>query len=86
MAPAAGYVMAWGKLDLGVIAGANINVSLNIDMVNVSGDLSVTSQSHFGVAAVTSGQTVTVLTTVITTTDPATTGTYSVAALFVPVP
>ncbi|BDD79739.1 hypothetical protein [Burkholderia phage FLC9] len=63
-APAAGHVFAFGSLNMSNNATASMTVNLSIAGTNVSGDSTVTSQSHFGTVPVSAGQVVQIVLTV----------------------
>jgi hypothetical protein len=82
-APVAGHVFAFGSLNMSNTAAASMTVNLSINGTGVSGDSTVTSQSHFGTVAVGAGQQVTVTLTVHADGDPQNAFTPRVGAFFI---
>ena len=85
-APVAGYVYAWGTLNLNVVAGATVLCNLVVNGTTVQYDSTELSQSHQAVVAVTAGESVTVALQVSTGANPSVSATYSVGASFQPYP
>jgi hypothetical protein len=84
IAPVPGVVLAVGSLNLSGVAAAAVSATLSIAGSIVSGDTTLLSQTHSGVTAVTTGQSVAVNLQVTTSTSPGVAATLMVSAIFIP--
>lgn len=86
-APCAGYIYAFGGLNVASQAAAGIGVALQINGTSVSSDNTLLTQFHDGYTSVTSGEVITVTTAVTSgSTAPNVNCTMKVGVFFIPSP